>query len=108
VNLNNHPTPEELRDLIRGHDDLAGHHVLWVRKNGEVVVSLIPRDQTPVGFQAPPPDMQMQFEPFLAGNEYVGPEAAADEEWVNDLFDRLREEWSRTQGKPEVAYVGGF
>ena len=43
----------------------------------------------------------MRFETFLAGNEYVGPEAADDSEWISELFDRLVTEWRRSH--PEIA-----
>jgi hypothetical protein len=105
MNLNANPTPQQLRELIRRCDDNAGHHVLWVRNTGEVEISRIPDDQSPVGFRVADPEMQIQYEPFLAGNEYVGPEAAADEEWLSELFDSLLAEWSRAKGKPGVAYI---
>ena len=49
--------------------------------------------------------MQIRFETFLAGNEYVGPEAAQDDEWIAELLDRLLQEWSRAKGRPEVLAV---
>jgi hypothetical protein len=108
MNLNLNPTPEQLRELLRQSDDTAGHHVLWVKKSGDVAISRIPREQSPATFQLGHPDIQLRYEPFLAGNEYVGPEAAADDEWVAELFDSLLREWRRAKGKAEVANVGGF
>ena len=105
MNLNNNPTGGELRKLISTCDDSAGHHVLWVKKSGEVDLSRISQDQTPLGFQQAHPEMQMRFETFLAGNGYVGPEAAADADWVSELFDRLLQQWRQANGKPEVAYI---
>jgi hypothetical protein len=49
--------------------------------------------------------MQMRYETFLAGNEYVGPEAADDDEWVAELFDSLLREWPRAKGKPDVVCI---
>jgi hypothetical protein len=108
MNLNNNPTIDQLRQLIRRCDDAAGHHVLWVKKGGEVELSRIPADQTPDGFDDAHPDMQMRVETFLAGNEYVGPEAADDPEWVAELFERLVREWPAAKGRREVAYIGEF
>src|SRR5947209_4594208 len=78
MNLNSNPTTGQLRELLRLCDDSAGHHVLWVKKTGDVELSRIPQDQTPVSFEEAHPDMQVRFETFLAGNEYVGPEGADD------------------------------
>jgi hypothetical protein len=108
MNLNSNPTVEQLRELIRRCNDSAGHHVLWVKKSGEVELSSVPQDQTPIEFQEAHPNIQIRFETFLAGNEYVGPEAAEDEEWVSELFDRLVKEWSKAKGKPDVTYIGNF
>lgn len=72
MNMNKNPTVEELRALVRACDDLASHHVLWVEKNGDVHLSEVPKDRTPVGFQEDLPDMQLRYETFEAGNDYVG------------------------------------
>src|SRR5205807_2505873 len=105
MNLNSNPTPAQLRELIRRCDDSAGHHVLWVRKSGDVELSRIPTDETPVGFEQAQRDMQIRFEAFQAGNEYVGPEAADDDEWVSELFDRLIKQWPQAKGQAKVAYA---
>ena len=34
--INNHPTIEQFRELIKQADDRSGHHILWVKKNGDV------------------------------------------------------------------------
>lgn len=108
MNLNHNPTIEELRELVRRCDDSAGHHVLWVRKSGDVEISVIPDDLTPIGFQQARPDMQLRMETFQVGNEYVGPAAADDEGWISELFDSLLGEWATAKGAREVAYVDTF
>ena len=52
--------------------------------------------------------MQMRYETFLAGNEYVGPEAAADDEWIRELFESLLKEWPKAKGRSEVAHLDPF
>jgi hypothetical protein len=111
MNMNSDPTIQELRELIRRCDDSATHHVLWVKKNGDVELSRIPKNVTSVGFGNGPrdmQDMQVRFETFQAGNEYVGPEAADDDEWVSELFDRLIEKWHQAKDRSEVVYVDAF
>jgi hypothetical protein len=88
MNLNADPTKEQLRELLARCDDLAGHHVLWVEREGEVRISQLPRRWPPPRFESPP-DLQLRHETFQAGNEYVGEAAAADDEWVSKLFDFL-------------------
>ena len=108
MNLENDPTIDELRDLLRNCDDRAGHHVLWVARNGDVHLSRVPKDTTPVGFQDAEPEMQLRYETFQAGNEYVGPDAADDTAWVTELFDALVREWPAAKDKQSVEYVDQF
>jgi hypothetical protein len=105
MNLNVNPTPEQLRELIARCDDTAGNHVLWVKRNGEVEIARLPKGDSPNGFQHSQPEMQLYLGPFLAGNEYVGPAAASDDEWVAELFDNLLREWGKVKGKSDVAHV---
>jgi hypothetical protein len=108
MNLNNNPTIEQLRDLLERCDDSAGSHILWVNKSGDVHLSHLSPDQSSIAFQQAHPDTRIQVETFLAGNEYVGPEAAADEEWVSELFEKLVTEWSQVKGRSDVVYIGNF
>jgi hypothetical protein len=106
MNLNDHPTIEQLRELIRQADDRAGHHLLWVSKTGEIELSRMPAGSTPARFQADHPEMELRHELFLAGNEYVGPQAAADDEYVTQLFDSLLRSTTRNlNGKGETPVV---
>lgn len=93
MNLNRNPSKEQLREILRARDDAAGHHVLWIKKNRDVALSRLPKNQMPVSFEKIHPEMQVRCETFQAGNEYVGPEAADDEERVAELFDRLMAMW---------------
>jgi hypothetical protein len=78
---------------------------LWVKENGDVVLSRLPRNRPVESFDQDQPEIRMRFETFQARNEHVGPEAAQDGEWVSELFERLLREWAKARGKPEVAYV---
>jgi hypothetical protein len=82
VNLNRNPTADQLRELIRQGDDRAGDHVLWVTQAGQVRLSRILRGHAAATLEEANPDMKVRFETFLAGNEYVGAGAAADDEWI--------------------------
>ncbi len=104
MNMNNNPTPDQLRDLLRPCNDRAGHHVLWVTKAGDVRLTRLPKDCTPAEFEQNQPDMQLRLETFQAGNDYVGGAAAADHQWVTQLFDWLTRAWGEAQGKPSVVY----
>jgi hypothetical protein len=105
MNLNNAPTKEDLRQLLAPCNDSAGHHILWVSKAGDVRLSRVAPDLPPVGFEQTHPDLQFRYETFQRGNEYVGPDAAGDDEWVSELFSSLLKEWTQAKGKGEIRYV---
>lgn len=105
MNLNNDPTLEQLAELVRQCDDFAGHHILWVRKNGDVELTQVPLDQSALEFDGSHSDVQIRFEPFQAGNEYVGPDAADDAEWMSELFESLKTRWEQAKGKAAVELV---
>jgi hypothetical protein len=108
VNLEKNPTETELRALLNSCDDRAGHHVLWVGKDGEVHISRVPKDKAPSGFLEGRSDVQLRYETFLAGNGYVGPEAAQDAGWIKELFETLLTEWPKLKGQPAMALLNQF
>ena len=55
MNLDNNPTMDELRDLLRPLDDRAAHHVLWVDRTGEVHIT--PMEKTWPAPKKPGPDV---------------------------------------------------
>jgi hypothetical protein len=105
MNLNDHPTIEQFRDLLRQHDDHAGHHALWVRKDGEVMLTCLPNEKP---YRVPTyehPDMQMRYDTFPIGYEYVGAEAAEDKWWTSELFKNMLEQWAKARGTPGVIHI---
>src|SRR5215475_6979636 len=105
MNLNAAPTKEQLQQLLAQYDDRAGDHVLWVDDRGDVSITQVPRGLTAEAFERSSPAMRLRCETFEKGNEYVGPEAAGDDEWVSRLFETLVREWPNAQAKGAVRYV---
>jgi hypothetical protein len=98
MNLDANPTKEQLRELLAACDDLAGHHALWVSRQGDVRITLFPRGWPPPKFN-PSPNVQLWHETFPGGMEYVGEKAVANEEWIPELFDALMEQWQKAKGQ---------
>ncbi len=103
MNLDNNPTTEELRELLRDCDDRAGHHVMWVDRSGEVHITPIADGVS--SFVKAHPDVQMWLREFASGENFVGPRAAADAGWIEDLFFALTHEWPKAKGRTEVVTV---
>lgn len=108
MNLNDNPTIEQQKALFAACDDNAGHHALWVQKNGEVRLSVIPEHLSPIGFEKQTPDMQMRYETFVQGNDYVGENAANDDDFMQRVFTSLNKEWPAAKSKSESSYIDMF
>ena len=108
MNLNDNPTLDDLKDIFASCDDDAGHHVLWVDKNGEVNLSVIPKDLTPIGFEEKTTQMQIRYETFIQGNEYVGKRAAEDQSFMKRIFDSMLKNWTSREENHNVVYVDKF
>lgn len=108
MNLNRAPSMEQLKSLLAACNDEEGHHILWVCRTGEVHVSVLPEGLGPIGFQESKPEMALRYETFQCGNDYVGLNAASDEEFVSRLFRSLIAEWEPGVGSHGVEYIDSF
>jgi hypothetical protein len=106
MNLNDSPTLEQFRALLREHDDLSGHHVLWVRKDGEVMLTCLPK----IGTARKPPtyehrDMKIRYDVFERARGYLGEERASEDWWMLLLFEKMREHWAALKDVPGVIHI---
>jgi hypothetical protein len=104
MNLDNNPTPDQLRALLRPCDDRAGRHIAWVAHDGDVSIEPVPGGDVPA-FLRSRPDLKMWLRVFEPGNDYVGPVAADDDGWVEDVFLALTREWAATKARGRAAVV---
>jgi hypothetical protein len=104
VNMNGDPTKAELRQLLCECDDEANSHVVWVDDLGDVNISTLLQGVGPVDLERLHPDMKVRLETLHRGGGYVGPLAAADPDWVSQLFDGLVERWEEGKRVDGVLY----
>ena len=100
MNMKDSPTAAQLTELLANADDDAGHHILWVSKDGEVNLTRLPDDLTPGGWhEQNDAVVQFRFETYELGNDYVGKDAASDPEYVSKLLRDLMKHWEQgTEG----------
>ncbi len=98
MNLNMHPTKEQLRDLLRNHDDSANHHIIWVDNDGEVHIDQLNNQISPASFtESLSGRMRFRLETFSKGKGYVGLDAAQSDPWVDQLYSSLIDLWGRNE-----------
>jgi hypothetical protein len=90
-------TVDDLRKLLRGANDEAGHHVLWVTFSGEVQLTRIPHNN--IQTIDAESELAFRFPSFPVRTGQVGLQASEDEEWVSWLHRALRASWdARARG----------
>lgn len=108
MNLENNPTIAQLAAMLTECIDEDHHHIVWVDTDGDVHLTSLPDDMTPLGYERSQPTMRVRFETLQAGKDWVGPDAAADEKWVEELFRGLMNGWRDAKRLPPgmVNYLG--
>lgn len=76
MNLNDSPDEAQLAALLRACEGDHDDYILWVDIKGEVRVTPLPRDMTPIGFERSQSGMKMRYETL--GPTYVGRDAAEE------------------------------
>jgi hypothetical protein len=108
MNMNNNPTIDEIREITKNCNDEAAHHAMWISNNGDVFIDPIPQDLNPIGFEESKPDLKIRYETSVAGNDYVGPKAARDNEYMERIFKSLVKEWEEVKDIPGKQYIDLF
>lgn len=80
-------TISDLKELIANGDD-NHHNQIRVTKDGQVFLS-----QDIVGADNLE-NIAFRFESFDAGNDYVGQQASQDDEFINGLYNALKQNWN--------------
>jgi hypothetical protein len=92
IDLNNPNdfTRERVRELIGSGDD-SKNTQLRVSNDGRAYISYV------VGAEEIE-DLCFRLETSIAGNGYVGPDAANDDDWIDRVYKVLQENWPNAKG----------
>lgn len=93
LNLNNNPQLNQLREIIK-NGDITKNNILWINKNGEVILSLIDENKTLQNFKKENPNMRFGYDVFSPGIEFIGEDAANDKDWIQEIFTSLIKTWN--------------
>ena len=89
------PTTADLAAMLMSCNDKSGNHILWVDFNGDVHVSQVPENLTPLGWaESMVGKVKFRYEAFIRGNEYVGSKAASDQTYLEEQLKDLKRDWA--------------
>lgn len=96
MNLNSNPDIEELKKIISLCDDNSTHHIIWVSKGGDVNVTPLPEEHSPVTWHNENVStIKFRLETCSRGQGYVGEEASQDVRWMGEVYKDLTENWAK-------------
>lgn len=94
LNITHDFSDDDLCRLLASCDDVEGRHILWVSRDGEIDIALLPPEVAPAKWaQSVGTKLKFRYETFQSGRGHVGFEAARNKEWVKELHEALRRDW---------------
>lgn len=108
MNLNQNPTVEQLADLLATGKDSLDDHILWVCERGDVHIDALNNDADGKDFESRHPDMRARMPVYRRRLGYVGKKAAADRQFVSDVFQTLNREWNLNSEQAGVCRIASY
>lgn len=108
MNLKQTPCAEELKRMFASLRDKNDHHVLWVCETGQVHIDKVEPGMDAQAFAQQRPSMRLRLKTYHRGAGYVGPKAAADDQFINKVYDCLMEHWPIAERRSHVAYLDRY
>jgi hypothetical protein len=98
LNLKKGFTVDDLCQLLSSCDDIEGNHIIWVDHDGNLNITLLPNKFTPAGWDnSMKGKIKFRYETLVAGNGYVGFEAAKDKKYIKELYKDLKNDWKKNR-----------
>ncbi|CAI3788236.1 hypothetical protein AHFPHNDE_01909 [Pseudomonas sp. MM227] len=108
MNLNQQPTVDQLARILAAGRDSLDDHILWVCQRGDVHIDALANDADGEDFERSHPELRARMPIYRRGKGYVGKKAAADRQFVNDVFQTLNREWTLGQGQGQVRRIASY
>lgn len=93
MNLNNQPTIDELAEMFAAQKDTLDDHILWIGKSGEVQLDCLEPNTEEAEFDRNHRELAARLKVYRRGQGYVGKKAAADRNFIEQVFHTLNTEW---------------
>lgn len=108
MNLNNQPTIDELARMFAAHKDSHDSHILWIAKSGQVHIDCLSPHAHEDEFEKNNHDLRARLKMYRRGQGYVGKKAAADRNFIEQVFHTLNTEWQNLKGHSQVKVIDRY
>jgi hypothetical protein len=108
MNLNNQPTIKELAEMFAAQKDTLDDHILWVGKSGEVKIDCLAPHTEEAEFDRNNRELAARLKMYRRGQGYVGKKAAADRNFIEQVFDTLNNAWASFKDNSQVKVIDRY
>ena len=108
MNLNNQPTIDELAEMFAAQKDKLDDHILWVGKSGEVKIDCLAPHTEEAEFDRNHRELAARLKMYRRGQGYVGKKAAADRNFIEQVFDTLNNAWESFKDSSQVKVIDRY
>ncbi|CRM10280.1 MULTISPECIES: hypothetical protein [Pseudomonas] len=108
MNLNNQPTIDELAEMFAAQKDKLDDHILWVGKSGEVKIDCLAPHTEEAEFDRNHRELAARLKMYRRGQGYVGKKAAADRNFIEQVFDTLNSAWASFKDNSQVKVIDRY
>ncbi|MBN2977226.1 hypothetical protein BFW88_09815 [Pseudomonas fluorescens] len=108
MNLNNQPTIDELAEMFAAQKDTLDDHILWVGKSGEVQIDCLAPHTEEAEFDRNHRELAARLKMYRRGQGYVGKKAAADRNFIEQVFDTLNHAWESFKDNSQVKVIDRY
>ncbi|NWF07033.1 hypothetical protein AOA59_26810 [Pseudomonas sp. 2822-15] len=108
MNLNNQPTIDELAEMFAAQKDKLDDHILWVGKSGEVKIDCLAPHTEEADFDRNHRELAARLKMYRRGQGYVGKKAAADRNFIEQVFDTLNSAWASFKDNSQVKVIDRY
>ena len=108
MNLNNQPTIDELAEMFAAQKDTLDDHILWIGKSGEVQIDCLAPHTEDAEFDRKNRELAARLKMYRRGQGYVGKKAAADRNFIEQVFDTLNNAWASFKDSSQVKVIDRY
>jgi len=108
MNLNNQPTIDELAEMFAAQKDTLDDHIVWSGKSGEVKIDCLAPHTEEAEFDRNNRELAARLKMYRRGQGYVGKKAAADRNFIEQVFDTLNNAWESFKDSSQVKVIDRY
>jgi len=108
MNLNNQPTIDELAEMFAAQKDTLDDHILWIGKSGQVHIDCLAPNTQEAEFDRNNRELAARLKVYRRGQGYVGKKAAADRNFIEQVFDTLNNAWAAVKDSSQVKVIDRY